>query len=89
MVTLSIASLNLRGDYQQYSIVSADIDSCLDMLTYLTKADCHLLSANLVLDNEKPTPLPIEAFDGEPMQEALQMLQLEWEEVLVKAGRLN
>ncbi|GAB4043446.1 hypothetical protein [Spirosoma jeollabukense] len=82
MVIVYFSGYDSLCDYHECTYGGKTIDSCFEMLSVLVRAGWKLVNVKLSDSPGCGTWLPIEAFDGKPLQRPLRLLQREWEEIL-------
>ena len=85
MVLICFTAIDPHSHYRQHSCYAYTLDMCFEMLSGLTNHGWRLLTVNygVMKDGDLTwVELPVEAFDGEPLQEPLKTLQREWEQIL-------
>ncbi|GAB4044957.1 hypothetical protein [Spirosoma jeollabukense] len=85
MVLVFFFSRSPNGHYQKGSFGDQDLASSLDMLSALVRQGWQLLRVQLVDSPDSAIWLPVEAFDGAPIQESMNWLQQQWEELLYQS----
>ncbi|GAB3701554.1 hypothetical protein GCM10027592_29820 [Spirosoma flavus] len=82
MPFIHITAIRDNQDADDFIIGGNSIEGCFGLLSKFVSLGCQLITVKLSLGEDCLTFLPIEAFDGEPMEEAIQVLQREWEAIL-------
>ncbi|CAN5447077.1 hypothetical protein BH09BAC4_BH09BAC4_01550 [soil metagenome] len=85
MVLVFFLSRGPNGNYQKGSFGDQELASCLDMLSALVRQGWQLLQVQLVESPGSAIWLPVEAFDGAPLEEHMNWLKQEWEELLYQS----
>jgi hypothetical protein len=81
-MTLRLSAINPQQELRQFSCVITRIESGFELLTSIVAQGEMLLSAELIDEGNKPTPLPVEAFDGVSCLSTLKLLEYEWTAIL-------
>lgn len=68
-------------EYKNVNYWIQDYESAFELLTQLT-ADCWTLEYAIIVDNGDCMSLPVEAFDGQPVQTHIHALEQEWIQLL-------
>ena len=66
---------------ENVSCVIQDYESAFELLTQLVIED-WILEYAVIVDNGDSIAIPVEAFDGQPIQVHIQALQQEWKQIL-------
>jgi hypothetical protein len=86
MALVSFTAINRQFRSGEYSFYSSSSEQCFEALSGLVSQGWQLLTVHYGEMNDEYltcwVELPVEAFDGEPLQEPLMTLQREWEQVL-------
>ncbi len=85
MVVISFCAANQWVQCSEYSFYSLTPNTGFELLTYLVEEGWQLLRVRYgCMENGQLTwvYLPVEAFDGQPIQGPLTSLQEEWEDLL-------
>ncbi|SFE95314.1 hypothetical protein [Spirosoma endophyticum] len=82
MAILYVSGRDQEREFQQYAIDDEAIEYYFDVLNHLVKAGFQVSAVKLVIEG-KAMLLPVEAFDGELVEEHLRALQQIWEELLL------
>ncbi|MFD1139548.1 hypothetical protein ACFQ4C_00425 [Larkinella insperata] len=70
------------GERFNHSFYATELDSHLNALNFFVATGYQIRSASLTDPEGRQTDLPLEAFDGMPVDDAIRELQLEYEQVL-------
>lgn len=82
MVFIYFSGFDAVGNFRTCSYGGPDMEACLDALTSLVNAGWQLHKVVLRQDR-KTTGLPVEAFGGEPMGNAIKNLTHTWQQILI------
>ena len=80
--------MNNQVDFRPFSCHTPALETALDVLTGIAATGDLVVSANLI-DDQTRTPLPPEAFDGEPIIPYIQQLEADSKVVLKKPVYLS
>ncbi|RAK00529.1 hypothetical protein LX87_02236 [Larkinella arboricola] len=70
------------GERFNHSFYAADLDSHINALNFFVATGYQLCSATLTDQEGQQMSLPLDAFDGMPIDGAIRELQTEYEQVL-------
>jgi hypothetical protein len=62
--TLRLSAINKQQEVRQFSCIVPKLESSFELLNYIISLGDTLLSADLIEEGDKTTPLPLEAFNG-------------------------
>ena len=85
LITLVFSATSPQQQYSEFVYSDPDFGCCLDQLAGLVRSGWRLTSIKCVYQQGDFFPLPVKAFDGQPIGQGLRQLQQEWE-VLLKVG---
>lgn len=87
-IALLITTRNSRGDYQELRAGLNDLETVFKVLNEWVRNGVELIDVHYSGANEL-VALPVEAFDGEYIDESLAALRLVWEAILEKHSQTN
>ena len=85
---LCLTAIDEHQKERQFSCWLPELEVAFDFLNHIVAKGDVLVSAELI-DQNQPTRLPVEAFDGISFLPVLQQLKLEWNTVLAEPPRLS
>jgi hypothetical protein len=86
MVRLLLTAVDRQGELREFTCQLPDIDSGFDVLSELAATGNILVEARL-FEEDSWTPLPPEAFDGQPISPRIRELQKDWQLILNQPGK--
>jgi hypothetical protein len=82
MFLLSV-TMDREGNFRPFFCHVPKLEAAFDVLGTITATGDVLISVDLI-DNGQRTPLPVEAFDGEPVGTHIKNLEHDWQALLNK-----
>lgn len=78
-----VSGIDPQGNYVHGRLDTSSLESGFELLSRLVQSGWQLISVKLHEGKHRCIFLPVEAFDGQTMEEPLQRLQQSWEEALL------
>ena len=83
MVVLLLTAIDQQEEVRNFTCHLPDLDTGFDLLTAVARMGHTLIQAR-ILEENKWTQLPPDAFDQEPISPVIKELEKEWQQVLNK-----
>ncbi len=80
-MTFSFTTVTPKTEFRKFFYYVREVEDGLDVLNRIAAGEDTLVKVELI-DNNKRTSLPVEAFDGECFSEPIQRLKEEWRQIL-------
>ena len=74
---IAFTAFNTQGEIQDFMCQLESLEAGFDVISSVVVKGNRLLKAVLI-DEEGITPLPLDAFDGQPLLKPIQQLELQW-----------
>lgn len=78
---LSLNAIDEQGNIREFYTQFDNLEMGFDFLTYVITQG-HILVEVYMLDGNSWIPLPLKAFDGQPISPVLRQLEQQWEYIL-------
>lgn len=68
--------------HRTITLGTPNFESACIIINNLVDSGCQLTSIHYVSDSNRLVPLPVEAFDGQPMTNSFKRIEQDWKEIL-------